>query len=66
MFRKKRLFILIPTLLLIPLLAGMVPVKLATRWHGGEPVSRTKVSRGAVVTRIVPPIHSSPRTTLTA
>jgi hypothetical protein len=36
MIRKKRLFILIPTLLLIPLLLGMVPMKLANKMaHGG-------------------------------
>jgi hypothetical protein len=36
MFRKKGLFILIPTLLLIPLLVGMIPLKLANKLaHGG-------------------------------
>lgn len=36
MFRKKRWFILIPTLLLVPLLVGMVPMKLANKMaHGG-------------------------------
>jgi|GEM_PF-834364 len=36
MFRKNRLFILIPTLLLIPLLVGMIPMKLANKMaHGG-------------------------------
>jgi hypothetical protein len=36
MFRKKRLLILIPTLLLIPLLAGMIPLRLANKLaHGG-------------------------------
>jgi hypothetical protein len=36
MFRRKRLFILIPTLLLIPLLVGMIPLKLANKLaHGG-------------------------------
>jgi hypothetical protein len=29
MFRKKRLFILIPVLLLIPLLVGMIPLNMA-------------------------------------
>ena len=36
MFRRKRWFILIPTLLLVPLLVGMVPMKLANKMaHGG-------------------------------
>jgi hypothetical protein len=36
MFRRKRWFILIPTLLLLPLLVGMVPMKLANKMaHGG-------------------------------
>ena len=36
MFYKKKLLILIPTLLLIPLLAGMIPFKLANKLaHSG-------------------------------
>jgi hypothetical protein len=36
MFRRKELLILIPTLLLIPLLVGMAPMKLANKMaHGG-------------------------------
>jgi hypothetical protein len=36
MFHKKRLFILIPTLLLIPLLLGTIPLKLMNKLaHGG-------------------------------
>jgi hypothetical protein len=36
MFRRKKLFILIPTLLLIPLLVGMIPLKLINKLaHGG-------------------------------
>ena len=35
MFRKKRLFILIPTLLLIPLLLGMVPINMAHKLAQG-------------------------------
>jgi hypothetical protein len=36
MFHRQRLFILIPTLLLIPLLAGMIPLRLAHKLaHGG-------------------------------
>jgi hypothetical protein len=36
MFSKKRLFILIPALLLIPLLVGMIPLKLVNKLsHGG-------------------------------
>jgi hypothetical protein len=35
MFRRKRWFILIPTLLLVPLLVGMVPMKLANKMARG-------------------------------
>lgn len=36
MFQRKKLFILIPALLLIPLLVGMIPLKLASKMaHGG-------------------------------
>jgi hypothetical protein len=36
MFRKNRLFILIPALLLIPLLVGMIPLNMAHKLaHGG-------------------------------
>jgi hypothetical protein len=36
MFHRKRWFILIPTLLIVPLLVGMVPMKLANKMaHGG-------------------------------
>lgn len=35
MFRRKRLFILIPALLLIPLLVGMIPFKLAHKLAQG-------------------------------
>jgi hypothetical protein len=36
MFCKNKLLILLPTLLLIPLLAGMIPLKLANKLvHGG-------------------------------
>ncbi len=36
MFHRQRLLIIIPTLLLIPLLVGMVPLKLANKLaHGG-------------------------------
>ena len=37
MFRRKKLFILIPTLLLIPLLLGMVPINMAHKLaQGGD------------------------------
>ncbi|MDA8126208.1 MAG: hypothetical protein M0009_13600 [Deltaproteobacteria bacterium] len=37
MFRRNKWLILIPTLLLIPLLVGMVPMKLANKMaHGGN------------------------------
>lgn len=35
MFRKKRLFILIPALLLIPLLVGMIPLNMAHKLAQG-------------------------------
>jgi len=35
MFRRKRWFILIPTLLLVPLLVGMAPMKLANKMARG-------------------------------
>jgi hypothetical protein len=36
MFRRKSFFILMPTLLLIPLLVGMIPLKLVNKLsHGG-------------------------------
>jgi len=36
MFRKKRLFIMIPALLLIPILLGMIPLNMAHKLaHGG-------------------------------
>lgn len=35
MFRRKKLFILIPTLLLIPLLLGMVPINMAHKLAQG-------------------------------
>jgi hypothetical protein len=36
MFRKNKLLILIPALLLIPLLTGMIPIRLANKLaHGG-------------------------------
>jgi len=37
MFHRKKLFILIPALLLIPLLVGMIPLKLVNKLaHGGQ------------------------------
>jgi len=46
MFCKKRLFILIPTLLLIPLLLGMVPLKLANKLAHGGPYAQCQDNQG--------------------
>jgi hypothetical protein len=46
MFRKKRLFILIPTLLLIPLLVGMVPMKLANKMARGGTCEQSEGKQG--------------------
>ena len=40
MFCRKRLFILIPALLLIPLLTGMIPLKLANKLANGGPFTQ--------------------------
>jgi hypothetical protein len=40
MFRKKRLFILIPVLLLIPLLLGMIPLNMAHKLAQGGPFAQ--------------------------
>jgi hypothetical protein len=46
MFRKKRLFILIPALLLIPLLVGMIPFKLANKLSHGGPYTQSQENHG--------------------
>ena len=46
MFRKKRLFILIPALLLIPLLVGMIPLKLANKLAHGRPFTQCQDKQG--------------------
>ncbi|MEN6321599.1 MAG: hypothetical protein ABFD82_22985 [Syntrophaceae bacterium] len=46
MFRKKRLFILIPTLLLIPLLLGMIPLKLVNKLAHGGPLAQSQSKHG--------------------
>ena len=46
MFRRKRLFILIPTLLLIPLLVGMIPLKLANKLAHGGPYTQCQDKQG--------------------
>jgi hypothetical protein len=46
MFRKKRLFILIPALLLIPLLLGMIPLKLANRMANGGACAHSEGKQG--------------------
>ena len=51
MFRRNRWFILIPTLLLIPLLVGMVPMKLANKMARGiwAMLTRGESYRGPVL-----------------
>jgi len=46
MFRRKRLFILIPTLLLLPLLVGMVPLKLANKMANGGTCAHSEGKQG--------------------
>jgi len=46
MFGKKRLFILIPALLLIPLLVGMVPMKLANKMARGGTCAHSESKQG--------------------
>jgi len=46
MFHKKRLLILIPTLLLIPLLVGMIPLKLANKMAHGGTCSQSQGKQG--------------------
>jgi hypothetical protein len=40
MFRRKRLFVLIPALFLIPLLVGMIPLKLTNKLANGGPFTQ--------------------------
>jgi hypothetical protein len=42
MFHKKSLFILIPTLLLIPLLLGTIPLKMANKLAHGRPFAQSQ------------------------
>jgi len=46
MFRRKRWFILIPTLLLLPLLVGMVPMKLANKMARGGTCAHSEGKQG--------------------
>ena len=46
MFRRKRLFILIPALLLIPLVVGMIPLKLANKLAHGGPYTQCQDNQG--------------------
>ena len=46
MFRRKKLLILIPTLLLIPLLVGMIPLKLANKLAHGGPYAQCQDKQG--------------------
>lgn len=46
MFCRKRLFILIPALLLIPLLVGMIPLKLANKLAHGGPFTQCQDNHG--------------------
>ncbi|MCX5855470.1 MAG: hypothetical protein NTZ24_13035 [Deltaproteobacteria bacterium] len=48
MFRKKRLFILIPTLLLIPLLFGMTPLWLVNKLSHGGHFTQSQSKQGCV------------------
>jgi hypothetical protein len=46
MSRKNRWFILIPTLLLVPLLVGMVPLKLANKMARGGTCAHSEGQQG--------------------
>jgi len=46
MFRRKRWFILIPTLLLVPLLVGMIPIKLANKMARGGACAHSEGKQG--------------------
>jgi len=46
MFRRKRLFTLIPALLLIPLLVGMAPMKLANKMARGGTCAHSEGKQG--------------------
>jgi hypothetical protein len=46
MFRKKRLFILIPTLLLIPLLLAMTPLKIVNKLSHAGPLAQSQSKQG--------------------
>jgi len=46
MFQRKKLFILIPTLLLIPLLVGMIPLKLTNKLTQGGPYKQCQDKNG--------------------
>ncbi|HBB16774.1 MAG: hypothetical protein A3J94_05735 [Syntrophus sp. RIFOXYC2_FULL_54_9] len=46
MFHRKKLLILIPTLLLIPLLVGMIPLKLVNKLAQGGPYAQCQDKQG--------------------
>jgi hypothetical protein len=46
MFQRKKLFVMIPTLLLIPLLVGMIPLKLANKLARGGPYAQSQDKQG--------------------
>jgi hypothetical protein len=48
MFHKKRLFILIPTLLLIPLLLGTIPLKLVNKLAHGGPLAKSQNKQACI------------------
>jgi hypothetical protein len=48
MFHRKRLFILIPTLLLIPLLVGMIPLRLVNKLAHGGTCTQCQGTQGGV------------------
>ncbi|HUH65617.1 MAG TPA: hypothetical protein VLZ07_04220 [Syntrophales bacterium] len=49
MFRKKRFFVLIPALALIPLLLGMTPIKLVNKMAHAKPFAQNHGKQGCVL-----------------
>jgi len=46
MFQRKKLFVLIPALLLVPLLVGMIPLKMARKPVHGGPYAQCQDKHG--------------------
>ena len=61
MFRRKKLLILIPTLLLIPLLLGMIPINMAHKLAQGGAFAQGSHGCSRRIVLLTP---SSPITTL--